>query len=639
MNQAAATAPSTRKLMKMAEAAMSKQRGAEAMNLLEQVVALNPGQAEAWYKMGLIMNACGQANRARAYLERAIAADASHAESYLLMAMILESENNGLEALKLVIHTALNVAPNNVDVHTAVASTMLRQQNSHMVVPYLENVLPRFPDSLDLYEFYVMGLKVAYRFEEANAIYAGMRKKWRVRPAFRIMFETFLPRLNFTTEQIDQMREEMARALDQFMNEKLHVKASELTYNPLFVLAYHNRDNKELLQHYNRMLRKVVPELSYTAPYVKNDPAPGEKIRIGFVSAHMHDHSVGRCYRRTMLHLAEQPEFEVVFFNLSHVMDAGIQQIIDANVPICHMPKHIASAREMVESFKPHILIYPDIGMHVPTQYLAMSRLAKYQACFQGHPETTGIDTVDYVISSRSYEPPHADENYTERLLCNEGVDTMFKRQMPPQRWMTRQELGLPTDKKLYVCPMAIQKFHPDFDKLLGDIQTRDPNAVLVLFRDFDQVWASELLQNRILSHCDPERVIFMEWQPLDNLFSILKEADAILDTIYFGGGTTAQYAYGFGLPIVTMPGRYARGRVVHSYYSIMGIKNPPEADSLENYAELAVKLANDTEYHHDLSEQILANNDKLFEKADYGEKVVQLMKDIINQDLEKYRR
>ena len=38
------------------------------------------------------------------------------------------------------------------------------------------------------------------------------------------------------------------------------------------------------------------------------------------------------------------------------------------------------------------------------------------------------------------------------------GIDTLYDRPAPPTRWLTRKELGLPDDKKLYVCPMAILK-------------------------------------------------------------------------------------------------------------------------------------------------------------------------------------
>ena len=297
------------------------------------------------------------------------------------------------------------------------------------------------------------------------------------------------------------------------------------------------------------------------------------------------------------------------------------------------------AAYKVVADKKLDVVIYPDIGMDATTHYMAMARLAPYQACFQGHPETTGIDTIDYVISSRSYEPPHADENYTERLLCNAGIDTVFKRPAMPECWMTRAELGLPEGKKLYVCPMAIQKIHPDFDAVLADILMRDPNAVIVLFNDFMQQISSELLQRRILEKCDPSRVVFLGWQPVNVLFSILNEADAILDTIYFGGGTTAQLAFHFGFPIITMPGHYARGRVVFSYYTLMGIENAPIAQRLEDYVPMAIKLANDRDYHAALRNEILEKNHLIFDTEPYGPKLVQLVKDIVNQNLDDYCR
>ena len=617
---------------------MQKQRGQDALNLYQQVIQLNPHHAEAHHQMGILLYAAGNIQTARDYLERAIQCDASSADSYLVLAMISESANQGMDALKLVLHTAMNVAPDYAPAHAAVVNTMWRQQQSHMVLPYLENVLARFPNDQELHEFYCMALKIGYRFDDATIEYKKLCKRWRVNPGFRLMFETYIPRLSQSGEEIDRQRAELSETIERFISEKPRIHPNSLSYNPLFALAFHNRDNKALLSRYTEMLRVVMPQLNYVAAHTKQDRQEG-KIRIAFVSAHMHLHSVGNCYRNAMLYLAAQDEFEVEFFQLTHVMDAGIQQILDAGVTLHHLPLNIESAREKIAAFMPDIVIYPDIGMHVPTHYLAMARLARYQCCFQGHPETTGINTIDYVISSRTYEPEHAGDNYAEQLLCNKGIDTVFKRPIAPTRWLTREELGLPTDRKLYVCPMAIQKFHPDFDKLLASILDADPQATLVLFRDFDQQGASELLQKRILLQCDATRVIFLDWQPLESLFSILKTADAVLDTIYFGGGTTAQYCFGFGIPIVTMPGKYARGRVVHSYYQVMGIENPPEVNSVAAYVAQAIKLANDPIYAETLSNEILANNEKLFEKSNYGEELVQLMRDIFVQDLDAYQR
>lgn len=634
MNQ---TPPSARKLMKLAASAMQKQRGQEAVDLLQQVLQINPQHAEALHQIGFMLHGSGNFPAAADFYQRAIQADAQHIESYLLLSKLLEAQGRSNEALQLAQH-ATRIAPNDARTHAELVSLLLRFHKAHLVPGYLAPLLQQFSGNLELQQFYCFALKLNGEWAAADAAYEGIRK--RAPASFRIMYELYMPRLNRSVEEIDALRSNFKTSLEKFIVEKPRIDLGMLSSHPLFSLAFHNRDNREMTQLYTKMLRLGAPQLNYVAPHCKVAPATREgKIRIGFISNHLHHHSVGSCYRGVMLHLAAQQQFDVTFFNLADVMDDKIQQIRDAGVPIVSLPKNIAAAQEAVAAQKLDLIIYPDIGMDAATHYMAMARLAPHQLCLQGHPETTGIDTIDYFVSSREYEPPYGAENYNEQLLCLPGTDTAFTRATAPARWLTREELKLPTDKKLYVCPMAIQKFHPEFDAVLADILARDSNAVLVLFNDFQQQSASDMLQQRILEKCSKERVIFLGWQPLEALFSILKSADAILDTIHFGAGTTSQYAFGFGLPIVTMPGRYARGRMVHAYYTMMGIENPPEAKDTAEYVALAYKLANDVAYKEGLSAQILAKNAALWDAAPVGPNYVQLVKDILAQNLGKYSR
>lgn len=637
MNQAA---PSTRKLMKMAENAMNKHKAQEALDALRQVLALNPNHAEALHKVAFIMHSAGNVALACDYYQRAIHADPNHMESYSLLCKILESQNRSDEAIKLA-HHATQVAPNNPATHATLVSLLMFFNRVHEVPPYLEQILPHFPNNLDLHQFYCFSLKLNNQFEAAEAAYRDLLSRFRPPTNFRMIFEMHMPRLYMSVEEINARRATFKTTIERFTKEKQPVNVGMLTSHPLFALAYHNHDNKEILTSYTHMLRLIAPELNFKADHCKAAPANRTgPIRIGFISLFMHDHSVGNCYRNVMLHLATNADFAITFFNLSDIVDDKIKEIMNAKITMVSLPKNIMACKTVIAQEKIDILLYTDIGMDAMTHYLAMMRLAPYQACFQGHPETTGIDTIDYVISSRTYEPEHAEENYTERLLCNSGIDTVFARPAVPEKWLTRKDLELPEGKNLYVCPMAIQKFHPDFDDVLADILARDPNAMLVLFNDFQQHAASARMQERLLAKCDESRIIFMPWLPRDVLFSVIKACDAVLDTIYFGGGTTAQYAFGLGIPIVTMPGRYARGRVVYSYYSAMGITaNAPIAKDMHEYVTLAIKLANDKTYANALSEKILAETHNLFETEPYAPKVVQLMHDIIHQNLDAYRR
>ncbi|MFZ4541313.1 MAG: tetratricopeptide repeat protein [Rickettsiales bacterium] len=636
MNQAA---PSTRKLMKIALSAMDKNKGQQAFDALQEVIRLNPNHTEALHNLAMILHNLGHYSRATEYYQRAIQSDPTYLHSYIFFSKLLQLQDLGDQALQ-VAQLGTQVAAHDAQAHCNLVSLMMYFNQVHKVPGYLEQVLPNFPEHLELQQFYCIALKINNQRERADTIYQALTQKYRVPASFRIIYETYMPRFYRSSDEIDAVRAQFEASVDRFIQEKPQIDVGLLSNNPLFVLAFHNRDNKAILTKYTKMLRSSTRELNYVAPHCK---APRglvtDKIRIGFISRHMHNHSVGNCYRGIILHLASCPDMDLAFFNVADVQDEKIEEIKRAAVPIVPLPVNIQMAQKTVADAKLDILIYPNIGMDATTNYMAMARLATHQVCLQGHPETTGIDTIDYLVSSRSYEPPHAEQNYTERLLCTDGIDTIFTRPKEPVRWLSREELNLPSDRTLYVCPMAIQKIHPDYDAVLAGILARDPKAVIVLFKDFMQQTASELLQQRLFTQCDPQRVILLSWMPLETLFSVLKQADAIIETVHFGGGTTFQYAFNFGLPVVTMPGNYARARVVYSYYTLMGIQNPPCADNLEDYVRRAVHLANDKAYAQRLSAEILQKNHLIFESAPYAPRIEKLMRDIMHQQLDEYKR
>src|SRR5204863_2069762 len=73
--------------------------------------------------------------------------------------------------------------------------------------------------------------------------------------------------------------------------------------------------------------------------------------------------------------------------------------------------------REEILADRPHILIYPDIGMDPVSGWIAAHRLAPVQCVCFGHPNTTGYPTIDYFLSGELMEAPDSDEHYTARLV------------------------------------------------------------------------------------------------------------------------------------------------------------------------------------------------------------------------------
>ena len=634
-----AAAPSVRQMMKRAEMALKKQRTQEAFDLCQQIVAINPNHGDALHHLGLIFHAIGDYAQAANFYRRAMFADPKQMDARLLLCDVLRAQGNAQGALQHAQETT-QFAPNDARTHSKYASMLMHFNLVHAAVPYLASALERFANDVELQHLYCMALKANDQFDEADAAYLRFNGAKRFPAVNRFMLEMYLPRVCQSAEHIAQVREKLAQSIAQFTREKPTLPLHQLTNFSLFYLAFHNADNRQLLQDYCAMMRKLCPELNYVAPHCKPGAvrAPGP-LRIGVISRYMHRHSVGNCYRGVVKHLAAQPEFSVSLFNLSAIHDEGIQELADAGVRIVPMPASVKTGHSMVAEAALDIIIYPDIGMEPSSYHMALMRLAPHQICLGGHPETTGIDTIDYVIASRSYEPPHAERNYTERLLCVDGVNTILTRPKFTEHFLSRADLGLPEGRRLYVCPMAIQKFHPDYDRLLADILAADPEGTLVLFNDFHMESATQLLQARITSVCDPARVIFLPWQPADRFQSILVASDVLLDTIYFGGGSTAHYAFALGAPMVTWPGEYARGRCIYSYYEVMGVADAPIARDAADYVRLALKVAQDKEYRAGLSAALIQGCDKLFEIHSYAPQVVQLMHDVMAGTLDAYRR
>lgn len=636
---AEAQSASARKYIKLAEKALDKKNGTEVIVQCRRALKIQPNNARALFLTGQVYQIAGKIKEAQQFLQQAINADPGNIVAYILLCETLISQGRMQDAMN-ICQRGTQVAPLDPRIHCAMVNLLIQSKNAHLVPAYVEKILPSLKEeSPELMQYWALALKMNGRTEEADRIYEDICSRFRIPAAFRVMYEIHLPRLMTDQEEIDSRRQMFEESLDRFIKEKPLINVTTLSMHPLFLLAYHNRDNKTLMTKFTQMLRACAPELNYVAPHCKKPPRTDrDKIHIGFTSRYMYDHPVGRCFRNWVSYLHQHGGFKVTLFMLENIVDSKIQALIDMGVEVVSLPGNIQMIQKQIAPYELDIMIFPDIGMDPSTHYVAMARLAHYQCCLLGHPDTTGIDTVDYYISSRRYEAENAQENYTETLLLLDSLTTLFTRPAPQKHYFSRTELGLPVDRKLYTCPMSVQKLHPDMDDIFKGILDADDKATLVLFADHQLKSTSYQLRDRILKKCPADRVIFLAWQPMNKLWSILKTSDAVLTTIYFGAGTTAQYAFAYGIPMVTMPDNYIRSRAVTAYYNTMGITDAPIAHTPEEYVDYAVKLANDETYHQALSTELLEKNGAIFEESGHGNQLGELMQNIMAQKLEHYQ-
>jgi protein O-GlcNAc transferase len=451
------------------------------------------------------------------------------------------------------------------------------------------------------------------RLDEAISCY---QKALRIEPDAGIEVKACLtlPVIPESKKRIEQSRKILIERIESLRKKGLSLEDPvEQIGSTHFLLAYNGLNDKGIHKQIASFYIHACPDLAWISTRSGQQHRRGNKMNVGIISKHLHEHTVGHVNCGIIKNLSRE-KFHVKLFRFPGKEDDLSKKIDRSADEVVVLPAQLASARKKIASHPLDILFYPDIGMEPLTYFLAFSRLAPIQCVAWGHPVTTGIPNVDYYISSESAEPPGAQDHYSERLVLLKRLAMYCYRPEMKEGVPPRETFGFSEDQNLYVCPQALFKFHPDFDGILGSVLRHDPLGILVLFQGKDKRW-EELLRKRF-SRTFPtamSRVRFLPRMSRKNYLSFLRTADVLLDTLHFTGGYSSLLSLACGVPVVTWPGSLMRGRLTLALYKQMGVMDCV-VDSARSYVDLALRLANDKNWRERIKAKIGDNADVLFE-------------------------
>ena len=427
-----------------------------------------------------------------------------------------------------------------------------------------------------------------------------------------------LPVIMHSTRDIVDLRTRYRQGIADLMKLDGTLQSNIGGTSHIFYLAYNGLDDRSLLEEVGAFFRAKAPSsLAFEAPHVREwQPPRGERrIRVGFLSEYFREHTIEKLYRGLIRHL-DRTRFEVVLIHAPRGKpDSFSEQLDKAADRVVTLPPTLTLQQQAVAEQRLDVLFYPDIGMNKDSYFLAFARLAPVQAVSWGHPNTTGLPSIDYFVSSESAEPVGAERHYTERLVRLGRLPCFYERPELPATLPGRRELGLPEHGTLYGCPQSLFKFHPDFDAILAEIAAGDPEGHIVIMQGVQSTWTDLLRQRWARSH--PSllgRVLVLQHLPQPRFVALLSRLDILLDPIHFGSGNTLYEAMACGTPIVTWPGNFMRGRIVAGAYRQMGVADAPVAARLEDYAPLALALGRDPVRRAALREASRTAADALFD-------------------------
>ena len=629
-------------------------QGKDAITAFQKVAELSPNDAGAHFNLGVACKSAGQLEQAAGCYRRALALNANYVEALSNLGNVLQDLNQ-LEAAIQCYRKALVIQPNVVTTHNNLGTALKDLGKPDEAVVCYRQALRLKPDYADAH--YNLGnvLRDSLRLGEAAQCYqqaahikpdfinaltnlsSVLRTLGHTEDALRYAHRAFemnprsleyaiqahlvLPVIPANVGEIMASRNRFQRGIDALLKLPLFSDISlEHLSGASFYLAYHNSSDRPVMEALRHFYRARVSDLTFTAPHLTSWQPPGsrgQRIKVGFLSEFLFDHTIGKHYKGFIQHL-DRSRFEVVVIHSPKAKHDAFRANLDALADkAIALPAKLKDQQQVVAAEQLDVLFYPDIGMSSATYFLAYSRLAPVQATSWGHPDTTGLDTMDYYVAATTNEAEGAQENYTERLIRLNRLPCFYYKTPPatsPQ--LSKAELGLPTSGTLYGCPQALFKIHPDFDAVLADIALGDPNGHILLPEGTHPDWTT-LLKARWAATFPIllERVIFMPRTGWNRFMAVMSHMDVLLDPLHFGSGNTFYDAMVIGTPVVTWPGKFGRGRNVAAAYQQMGVANAPVAQRLADYAPLALTLGCDAQQREALRQTLLAAAGKsLFE-------------------------
>jgi protein O-GlcNAc transferase len=268
------------------------------------------------------------------------------------------------------------------------------------------------------------------------------------------------------------------------------------------------------------------------------------------------------------------------------------------------------------------------------TVRLAALRLAPVQCTSWGHPDTSGLPTIDYFLSSELMEPPDADEHYTEKLIRLPNLSICYTPVDIAPVPMSRATFNLRHHSVLYLCCQSLFKYLPQHDEVFPRI-AREVKDCQFLFISHTSNYVTEQSRSRIskvfhrFGMNPDEHIVFLPRLDMGHYYAMNRLSDIYLDSIGWSGGNTTLEAIACNLPIVTFPGSLMRSRHSAAILTMMEITDTIAA-TLDDYIDLAIHLGKDAELRRNISEKIEANKYKIYhDKAcihaleDFLEKVV----------------
>lgn len=653
----------------------------EALSAYEKAVALNPRLAQAHNALGSLYLEMGDMERALPHLQKVLRFDGNCVEAHHNLGIVYQNlgkfddaissckkalalqpnaltyanlgntnlfsyyVSNDPERLDLAVESfnqAIKMQPDLALAYNNLGQALREQNQLDKAIETYKKGLQYHSNNSDLWLNLALANHMSYKLDEAHGCYQRvLQERCRnisidspVRKIGIMLLELLkLPTIYESQEDLQSARGFFSGCLNQASNliesmpaplnaEEVSALRWLLLLLTNFYLSYHQMDDKPLMVKYAELATSILK--SELAPYLEPISSAGshEKIRVGVVSANLSEQH-GAMWAYGWLTNLPRDDYEFYFYSLNGKTDSYTQKFasLGAFRWFDFREETYLSTLRTIRNDDLDIILFTDIGMNAASRIVSLARLAPVQCVGWGHPDTTGSPNVDYFLSNELMEAANGAEHYSETLVKFGGLGLNLEYPAYADVTGTREQFGLPGDKRLYGTVQSLFKYLPANDFVFAEIAKRDPSAFFVFVASKDphetKVFSTrmnETFEKNGLKFADRAKILprtsFKEYM---QLLSVL---EVNLDSIGWNGGYTTMDSIAMNLPVVTTAGEFMRGRLCQAMLRVIGA-DELIGNSVEEYIDIAVKLGTIDEYRASMIEKIKSNKDKLFNNTD----------------------
>ena len=508
-------------------------------------------------------------------------------------------------------------------------------------------------DIVIAYEYFNRAIKAAKAPENMGTQHFGTN----IASAIRIKAATLLPRVYDSSNDIMEWRWKYVQQLQLLLEEDQSnmqiVDPARAALDMGYYLVYQGLDNRGPREMLAEIYLRACPSLAgdrdqdNLSSFLSEKGEPTSNIiRVGFFSEYWNEHSTTKLLVGVIEGLTRSEHSSNILVELISTASAPRDHYTDrlesAVYHVTTVPgvSNLAESRKMIRQLKLDILVFAEIGMGMAAYFLSFSAktLARRSVMFWGHGVTSGINAIDFFVTSRMFHGltgsgrglKVAQAAWTEHLYAMNSVTTAFERPPDPDFSIDLKEMCnvVGEDPHFYLAPTSLYKFHPLMDIPLAQVLIRDPNGVLIIVQGNEPRWASKIvtrIQKTIgsldLNSNAASRIVVVPSMPREKYLAFLRAGHVVALPFPTTSSVTAFETIASGTPFVTYGASSSSYLLQHyapAFLAKMGMTQDEAyaccvASDLDDYAQKLIRFGTDKQFRATISEYFRQESHHLF--------------------------